>query len=213
MFRDRIEAGNQLAEKLLHYKNKDVVVLAIPRGGLPLGAIVARALNAPLNVALSKKIGYPGNKEFAIGAVSMEDVVLDKAVPVPDNYLKSETALIRKSLAKKYRQYYKNFEPEKLDGKIVILIDDGIATGNTLFVTISLVAHQDPAGIVVAIPVAPPSVIEKLTNFAEVDEVICLETPFDFRAVGQFYEDFSSVSDEEAISLLEESNRKNSSKG
>ncbi|MFN4763436.1 phosphoribosyltransferase [Gillisia sp. Q332] len=207
MFRDRIEAGNQLAEKLLHYKNKEVVVLAIPRGGLPLGAIVARALDAPLNVALSKKIGYPGNKEFAIGAVSMEDVVLDKTLQVPENYLESETALIRKSLAKKYEQYYKNFEPEKLAGKIVILIDDGIATGNTLFVTISLVAHQDPAGIVVAIPVAPPSVIERLNNFPEVDEVICLETPFGFRAVGQFYEDFSAISDEEAINLLEKSNR------
>lgn len=213
MFRDRIEAGNQLAEKLLHYKNKDVVVLAIPRGGLPLGAIVARALNAPLNVALSKKIGYPGNKEFAIGAVSMEDVVLDNAVPVPEDYLESETALIRASLSKKYKHYYKNFEPEKLQDKIVILIDDGVATGNTLFVTISLVANQDPAAIVVAIPVAPPSVIEKLNNFAEVDEVICLEIPFGFRAVGQFYEDFNAVSDEEAIKLLEESNRRNNSKG
>ena len=213
MFRDRIEAGNQLAEKLLHYKDKDVVVLAIPRGGLPLGAIVARALKAPLNVALSKKIGYPGNKEFAIGAVSMEDVILDKTVQVPEDYLESETALIRKSLAKKYGQYYKNSEPEKLAGKIVIIIDDGVATGNTLFVTISLVAHQDPSGIVIAIPVAPPSVIERLNNFAEVDEVICLETPFNFRAVGQFYEDFSAVSDEEAINLLEESNRKDSSKG
>lgn len=213
MFRDRIEAGNQLAKKLLHYKNKDVVVLAIPRGGLPLGAIVARALNAPLNVALSKKIGYPGNKEFAIGAVSMEDVVLDKAVPVPEDYLESETSLIRASLAKKHKHYYKNFEPEKLEGKIVILIDDGVATGNTLFVTLSLVANHDPAGIVVAIPVASPSVIEKLNNFAEIDEVICLETPFNFRAVGQFYEDFSAVSDEEAIKLLQESNLRNSSKG
>ncbi|MFO8148228.1 MAG: phosphoribosyltransferase [Bacteroidota bacterium] len=213
MFRDRIEAGNLLAEKLLDYKNKDVVVLAIPRGGLPLGSIVARALNAPLNVALSKKIGYPGNKEFAIGAVSMEDMVLDKVVPVPEDYLESETALIRKSLAEKYKHYYKNFEPKKLEGKIVILIDDGVATGNTLFVTISLVANQDPAGIVVAIPVAPPSVIEKLNNFAEVDEVICLEIPFNFRAVGQFYEDFSAVSDEEAINILEESNRRTSSKG
>lgn len=208
MFRDRIEAGNRLAEKLMHYKNKDVVVLAIPRGGLPLGAIVARALNAPLNVALSKKIGYPGNKEFAIGAVSMEDVVLNKAVQVPVEYLENEASLIRKSLAKKYKHYYKNFEPEKLKDKTVILIDDGVATGNTLFVTISLIANQDPAGIVVAIPVAPPSVINKLTNFTEVDEVICLETPYDFRAVGQFYEDFSAVSDEEAIDLLEESNRK-----
>lgn len=208
MYRNRIEAGNLLSEKLLHYKNKDVVVLAIPRGGLPLGAIVAGELKAPLNVALSKKIGHPHNKEFAIGAVSMEGVVLNKEEHVPEKYLEQETGRIRKALAKKYKQYYRNFKPEKLKGKIVILIDDGVATGNTLFATISLVANQEPAAIVVAIPVAPPRVMEKLKDLPEIDELICLEAPSDFRAVGQFYKDFSAVSDEEAINLLEESNRR-----
>lgn len=213
MFRDRLEAGNLLAEKLLHYKNKDVVVLAIPRGGLPLGAIVAGELQAPINVALSKKIGHPANKEFAIGAVSMEGAVLNKEVEVPENCLEQEIARIREALAKKYEHYYKNFEPEKLEGKTVIIIDDGVATGNTLFATVSLVANQDPEAMVVAIPVAPPRVIGKLKGHPDVDELMCPEAPSEFRSVGQFYEDFNAVSDEVAIRLLEESNRRNLPKG
>lgn len=212
MYRDRIEAGNLLAEKLLHYKDKEVVVLAIPRGGLPLGAIVAGALEAPLNVALSKKIGHPQNKEFAIGAVSMEGVVLNEQAQAPEDYIEQETARIRESLTKKYEHYYRNFEPEKLEGTTVILIDDGVATGNTLFATISLVASQEPEAIVVAIPVAPPRVIGKLRELPEVHELVCPETPVEFRSVGQFYEDFSAVSDEEAINILEESNRRYLSK-
>ncbi len=205
MFKDRIDAGTQLAEKLLDFKSQNVVVLAIPRGGLPLGAIVAKALNAPLDVALTKKIGHPSNKEYAIGAVSLENIILSDAVGVTKGYIEEETARLRKKLKERHNQYYKNNVPQNIKDKTVIIVDDGIATGNTILVTIELVKMQNPNKIIVAIPVAPPSTVRKLENSPEIDEVICLETPYNFHAVGQFYEEFYQVSDQEAIQLLEES--------
>jgi predicted phosphoribosyltransferase len=206
MFKDRIDAGTQLAEKLLAFKSQNVVVLAIPRGGLPLGAIVAKALNAPLDVALTKKIGHPYNKEYAIGAVSLENIILSDAIGVTKGYIEEETVRLRKKLKERHKQYYKNNEPQSLKDKTVIIIDDGIATGNTILVTIELVNMQNPDKIIVAIPVAPPSTVRKLEASPEVDEVICLETPYNFHAVGQFYQEFFQVSDQEALNLLEESN-------
>ena len=206
MFKDRIDAGTQLAEKLLAFKSQNVVVLAIPRGGLPLGAIVAKALNAPLDVALTKKIGHPYNKEYAIGAVSLENIILSDAIGVTKGYIEEETVRLRKKLKERHKQYYKNNEPQSLKDKTVIIIDDGIATGNTILVTIELVNMQNPDKIIVAIPVAPPSTVRKLEASPEVDEVICLETPYNFHAVGQVYQEFFQVSDQEALNLLEESN-------
>ena len=205
MFKDRIDAGTQLAEKLLEFKKENVVVLAIPRGGLPLGAIVAKALNAPLDVVLTKKIGHPYNKEYAIGAVSLKNIILSDAIGVTKGYIEEETARLRKKLKERHNQYYKNNEPQNVKDKTVIIIDDGIATGNTIMVTIELVKMQNPNKIVVAIPVAPPSTVRKFEASLEVDEVICLETPYNFHAVGQFYQEFFQVSDQEAIRLLEES--------
>ena len=209
MFRDRIDAGIQLADKLAEYKNQKVVVLAIPRGGLPIGAIVAKALKAPLDVALSKKIGHPYHKEYAIGAVSMEDMILTDSKGISKEYLEEETARIRKKLRAREAQYYQNRKPRPLKGKTVIIIDDGIATGNTLLVTVDLVSHQNPDKIIVAIPVAPESGILKLKGNPNVDEVICLEVPHHFQAVGQFYEAFEQVSDKEAIRILEETHSGN----
>lgn len=209
MFRDRIDAGIQLADKLAEYKNQKVVVLAIPRGGLPIGAIVAKALKAPLDVALSKKIGHPYHKEYAIGAVSMEDMILTDSKGISKEYLEEETARIRKKLRAREAQYYQNRKPWPLKGKTVIIIDDGIATGNTLLVTVDLVSHQNPDKIIVAIPVAPESGILKLKGNPNVDEVICLEVPHHFQAVGQFYEAFEQVSDKEAIRILEETHSGN----
>lgn len=205
MFKDRIDAGIQLAEKLSKFRKDNVVVLAIPRGGLPLGAIVAKELKSSMDVALTKKIGHPFNKEYAIGAVSLENIILSNAVGVTKGYIEEETARLRKKLKKRYNQYYKNSEPKNLKDKTVIIVDDGIATGNTIMVTIELVKMQNPNRTVVAIPVAPPSTVRKLEDSPEVDEVICLETPYNFRAVGQFYEEFNQVTDQEAIQLLEES--------
>lgn len=206
MFRDRIDAGIQLANKLLPFKDKNVVVLAIPRGGLPIGVIVAKALQASLDVALSKKIGHPFNKEYAIGAVSLENSILNDVSGIHKNYIAEETTRIREKLKKRHQQYYKSREPEDLKDKIVIIIDDGIATGNTINVTAKLVSAQKPKKIIVAIPVAPRSAVKSLENSSSIDQVICLQTPYDFRAVGQFYEFFNQVSDEEAIQLLEEYN-------
>ncbi len=207
MFKDRIDAGTQLAKKLLHYKDQDVVVLAIPRGGLPVGAIVAKTLQAPLDVVLTKKIGHPYHKEYAIGAVSLESIVLSDAAGISKAYIDEETVRIREKLKKRQDQYYKNKSPENLKDKTVIIIDDGIATGNTVLVTVELVSKQTPSKIVVAIPVAPKSSIDKLNSSPYIDEVVCLQVPYGFYAVGQFYEDFYQVSDEEAIRLLEENSK------
>jgi predicted phosphoribosyltransferase len=206
MFKDRIDAGIQLANKLLPFKDKEVVVLAIPRGGLPIGAIVAKALQAPLDVALSKKIGHPYNREYAIGAVSLENIILKDVSGIHKNYIAEETERIREKLKKRHQQYYKNRQPEDLKDKIVIIIDDGIATGNTIRVTAEMVRAQKPKKVIVAIPVAPPSAVKSLEDSSYIDQVICLQTPSDFMAVGQFYEFFNQVSDEEAIQLLEECN-------
>lgn len=206
-FKDRIEAGIVLAEKLLHYKDHNVVVIAIPRGGLPLGAVVAKQLNAPLDVALTKKIGHPYNKEYAIGAVSLNSRILSAAIEASEEYIEEETKQIRELLAHRQKQYYKNLQPQNIKGKTVIIVDDGIATGNTILATIKLIYQNQPNNIVVGIPVAPPSAVEKLKTSPYVHEVICLKTPYNFRAVGQFYDEFNPVTDEEAIQILEECNQ------
>ena len=207
MFEDRIDAGKQLAEKLMKFKDENVVVLAIPRGGLPLGAIVAKALQAPLDVALTKKIGHPHHKEYAIGAVSLENIVLTDAKGTTKRYVEEEVKRIRKELLQRYNQYYKNHTPQDLKDTTAIIIDDGIATGNTILATVALVEKQKPKKIIIAIPVAPSSALKKLESDLKVDEAICLEVPFNFQAVGQFYQVFDQVSDEEAIQLFEEGNK------
>lgn len=206
MFRDRIDAGLQLAEKLMKFKDKNVVVLAIPRGGLPLGAIVAKALEAILDVALTKKIGHPLHKEYAIGAVSLEGIILTDGIEVTQGYIEEETSKIRKKLKERQGQYYNQRSPANLKNKTVIVVDDGVATGNTLLATVQLIGKQEPNKIIVAIPVAPNSAIRRLEVAPNVDEVICLQTPNNFQSVGQFYEKFEQVSDQEAIQLLEETN-------
>ena len=206
MFTDRIDAGIQLSEKLNSYAGENTVVLAIPRGGLPVASVVAKSLNAPLDVALIKKLGHPHNREYAIGAVSMNNVVLSDSLGISQAYIKEETERIRGLLKKRYDQYYKNRSPKDLQDKSVIVIDDGIATGNTLMATIELVRKQDPGKVIVAVPVAPMTSLYKFKDSPLVDEVVCLSTPLNFHAVGQFYERFTQVSDEEAIAILESSN-------
>lgn len=190
MFKDRNDAGNQLATLLAKYKDDEVIVLAIPRGGLPIGASVATFLNAPLDVVLTKKIGHPNNKEYAIGAVSLESIILSNSNILDNYYIERETERIRRTLKERHKQYYKNRSPKKLQNKTVIIVDDGIATGNTLLATIALVHKQKPSKIIIAIPVAPPSAINKISNLEHVEEVICILQPDNFRAVGQFYKNF-----------------------
>ena len=203
MFQDRTEAGHLLAAKLEHLRGKPAVVVAIPRGGLPIGAILAQSLGVPLDIALTKKIGHPFNKEYAIGAVSMDQVVISKPEGISQKYIDSETRRLRASLRERFDQFYRHKSPADWKGKTVVVTDDGIATENTLRVTVALIAAREPEAIVIAIPVAPSGALEPLKTLPRVQEVICLETPYDFYAVGQFYEDFRAVTDQEAIRIFE----------
>ena len=209
MFKNRIEAGEQIANILLEFKNnKNAVVVTIPRGGLPIGNIIARKLNIPLEIVLSKKIGHPLHKEFAIGSVTLNDIILsDAAAEVSNNYIKEETHRIRTVLKQRQDMYYGAITPISLKNKTVILVDDGVATGQTLISSINLIVQQKPSQIIVALPVGPPSVITKINNMPSVKKVICLLTPYNFQAVGQFYKEFYQVDDKEVIRLLEEANQ------
>lgn len=204
MFTNREEAGKLLANKLINYKdNKEVVIVAIPRGGVPVGFEIANKLNAPLEIVLSKKIGHPFNKEYAIGAVTLENSILsDGAKEVSPVYIYEETEQVRALLKQRHQLYYGENKPLSLKDKIVILVDDGIATGNTIISCIQLLQLQKPSKIVVALPVAPNSSLRKIREIPEVNKVICLSAPVNFQAVGQFYEEFDQVNDHEVVEIL-----------
>lgn len=204
MFANRYDAGLQLAHLLRHYKNRDGVVLAVPRGGVEVGYMVAKELGLPLEIVLSKKIGHPAHPEFAIGAVSLEGRVVTERPDVSEEYIEEETERLRRLLRERYKMYYGDRKPVSLEDKIVIVVDDGIATGNTLLSTVELVRHHRPRRVVVAIPVAPPDSLRKLRDADGVDEVVCALSPRDFYAVGQYYENFDQVEDAEVKRLLEE---------
>jgi predicted phosphoribosyltransferase len=200
ILKDRIEAGLLLAEKLKKYQNSNSIILAVPRGGVPIGSIIAKSLHLPLDIVLSKKIGHPNNKEFAIGAVSLDSMIIDEHPGIPNEYINQEIIHLRKLLKEKYELYMGNRKPIDLKGKNVILVDDGIATGNTLLASINMLRKQKPAKIIVAVPVLPydtVSVFEKNT-----DEFVYLIASKYFRGVGGFYEDFNQVEDDEVIHLL-----------
>ena len=203
MIKDRQDAAERLAIQLQHHKGENGVVLTIPRGGVPIGVYIAKQLNMPVEVILSKKIGHPTNPEFAIGSVSMDSVDVNEKIPVSKEYLEETVENIREELKRRYKVFMGDKKPADLEGKTVIIVDDGIATGHTLMATIELVKKKKPGKVVVAVPVAPPSAIEKLQTL--VDEVICLMAPPDFYAVGQFYENFTQVSDDEVVELLKQS--------
>ena len=171
---------------------------------MPLGFIISRHLNLPLAVVLSKKIGHPNHKEFAIGAVTLTSRKLSEtAAEVPASYIEQETRIIREKLARRYQEYYGDKERMRLKDKNLIIVDDGIATGNTMFSIIEMLYEEKPAKIVVAIPVAPYSAIKKFKSSPMIDEVICPLVPDYFRAVGQFYQNFDQVEDHEVKQLLE----------
>ena len=202
MFNDRIDAGKQLAKALQHYKNEDGVILAVPRGGVEIGSILATALSFPLEIVLSKKIGHPNQPEYAIGAVSLESRVVADHPEVSEEYINQETNRLRGLLRERYKKYYGNHQPVSLKGKTAIIVDDGIATGHTLLSSIELIRHQKPQRIIVAIPVAPVESLRHIEEAKGVDEVVCLLTPMDFRSVGQYYRHFDQVEDAEVIRLL-----------
>ena len=200
MFHDRKEAGRLLAAKLKKYKNDSGIVLAVPRGGIPLAYIVALELGFPIEVILTKKIGHPMNKEYAIGAASISDYFVLPHNGVSQKYIEQELQIIRTRLKEMYKKFMGDKTPENIEGKTVIVIDDGMATGNTLMGTIKLIRKSHPAKIIIGVPVASKEAVEKLSK--EVDEVISLLIPETFYGVGAFYENFNEVSDEEVLFYL-----------
>jgi predicted phosphoribosyltransferase len=200
ILKDRIEAGLLLSEKLKKYQNSNTIVLAVPRGGVPVGYVIAKNLHLPLDIVLSKKIGHPNNKEFAIGAVSSDSMILDEHPNIPKKYIDSEIIRLRQLMKHKYELYMGNRKPLDVKGKNIILVDDGIATGNTLLASINMLRKKNPAKIIVATPVIPYEnvpVFEKNT-----DEFIYLIASKYFTGVGGFYEVFNQVEDSEVIELL-----------
>ena len=200
MFRDRIEAGLLLADKLKKYKTDPGIVLAVPRGGVPVAYAVTRELGFPIEVILTKKIGHPMNKEYAIGAASLTDYFIVPHDGVTEEYIQQELLRVRSRLREMYTRFMGDKEPENLKGKTVIIIDDGIATGNTLMGTVNVLRKSNPGKIVIGVPVASKSAVQKLAK--EVDEVIVVMIPEEFYGVGAFYEDFEQVSDEEVVHYL-----------
>ena len=200
MFFDRIHAGELLAAELKKYKNDPGVVLAVPRGGVPIAYMVAKRLDWPLDLLLTKKIGHPLNEEYAIGSVSLTDRLIIPHEDVSQSYIDRETEKIRLRLKEMYKKFMGDKEPVNIKDKTVIVIDDGMATGNTLMSTIKMLRQSKPGKIIVAVPVASSSAYQKISEV--VDEVICLLIPEYFAGVGAFYEDFAQVSDDEVMYYL-----------
>lgn len=209
-FEDRRQAGQELARHLSSYAHRDdVVVLAIPRGGVPVGYEVATALGLPLDIFVVRKLGMPGHEEYAIGAIASGGVrVLNPDArfslfgnsDVVDEVTERET----KELERREHLYREGRPPLDLHNKIALVVDDGLATGSTMRAAVSALRHRGAAKIVVAIPVAPPETCEVLQD--EADEVICVSAPENFMAVGQFYVEFSQTSDDEVKDLLTRAN-------
>ena len=204
-FRDRAEAGRALAAELSSYKNRnDVIVFAVPRGGVPVAYEVARALGAPLDVFLVRKLGVPGHEEYAMGAIAeggamvlREDVI--RELHIPQRAVEATVQKERAELERRAR-LYRSGPPPQVRGRTVILVDDGLATGSSMRAAVAALRSLDPARIVVAVPVAARETCEALRQ--EADEVVCARTPEPFYAVGLWYEDFEQTSDEEVGELL-----------
>ncbi len=203
-FINRFDAAMQLSKKLEKYRGQKGVILAVPRGGVPIGYYLARYLDFPLDLLMTKKLAHPLNEEFAIGAVGLEGSIIEETENVPPEYIKEKTAEIHEQLKKRYKDFMGEKEPLDLNGKIVIVVDDGIATGRTILATIKMLRSKDPQKLVVAVPVASPAAAKRISK--EVDEFICLFTPVPFFGVGRFYNDFSQTTDEEVIGFLKELN-------
>ena len=205
-FRDRSDAGRRLAEQLAEYADRaDVRVLALPRGGVPVGWEVARALGAPLDVFLVRKLGIPGHEELAMGAIASGGVrVLNRQVvdtfSIPERTVAAVAATEQEELERREREYRAGRAAPDVRGRTVILVDDGLATGSTMRAAVAALRAQEPGELVVAVPVGAAETCSELAR--EVDRVVCAATPEPFLAVGLWYEDFAQTTDEEVRSLL-----------
>ncbi|HKT21609.1 MAG TPA: phosphoribosyltransferase family protein [Nitrososphaerales archaeon] len=207
VFRDRKEAGKKLAEALVFLKGKDVVVLGIPRGGVVVADEVARALRAPLDVVVTKKIEAPGEPEFALGAVTQEgEVIMDReaaeSLGATPEYLDDQVRKKKDEVKQRLERLRGDAPYPELAGRVVVIVDDGIATGSSVGAAVISVKRRKPMEIVVAVPVAPPDAVGALTEDGV--KVVCLVTPESFLAIGEFYADFNQVEDLEVKRMLHE---------
>src|SRR5256885_13210515 len=206
VFPDRAEAGRVLGLKLSHYAGRDdVIVLGLPRGGVPVAYEVAQALRVPLDVFIVRKLGVPGFEELAVGAIASGGVrVLNEevanALPNRDEIIEAVTQRETAELERREREYRDGRPAPEILGRTVILIDDGLATGATMRAAVKALQQRGAARIVVAVPVGPPDTCKEFED--EADEVVCASAPEFFQAVGQYYEDFSQTSDDEVRNLL-----------
>ena len=206
IFQDRTDAGRQLAEELLSYAGRDdAIVLALPRGGVPVAFEVAQRLGVPLDVFVVRKLGVPGHEELAMGAIASGGIrVLNEDVlyvlPDAQSIVEMVTAIEREELQRRERDYRGDRPAPEVRGRTVILVDDGLATGATMRAAAAALRQQGAAKIIVAVPVGAPSTCHEIKSVA--DAVVCLQTPGSFMGVGQYYEDFSQTSDEEVRELL-----------
>ena len=206
-FNDRVEAGKRLASALADFAGKNAIVLAIPRGGVVVGYEIAKALNLPLDVIIPRKIGAPDNPELAIGAMTEDGtIILDNSLVaylgVPREYIEEESKRQRSEIERRLKFYRRNEPYPNLQGRDVIIVDDGIATGSTMKAALASVKNRGAKTVTIAVPVGPPSTIKELKKQA--DRVICPYTPEYFQAIGQFFNDFSQTTDEEVIHLLKQ---------
>jgi len=205
-FRDRVEAGQLLAERLDQYGNRDdVVVLALPRGGVPVAREVSQRLGVPFDVYVVRKLGVPGHEELAMGAIASggvrllnDDVV--RQLDIPSTVIDSVAGREQLELERREQLYRGNRAPIRLAGKVVILVDDGLATGSTMRAAVMAARQQQPAAVIAAVPVGAPSTCADLAR--EADDVVCVRMPEPFVAVGLWYRDFTPTSDHEVRSLL-----------
>jgi len=210
LFRDRLDAGEKLADKLMDLRGGRCAVIAIPRGGVVVGYVVASRLDAPLEVTIPRKIGAPGDPELAVGAVAedgtiyVEESIADM-IGVSRDWIRIEAERELEEVRRRVSVYRGGRELPRLEGYSVIVVDDGIATGATMIATVRFLRRLGPREIIVAAPVAPPEVLPRLRG--EADDVRCVETPSPFFAIGQFYADFPQLSDSEVLRYLSRARR------
>lgn len=208
LFKNREEAGRKLASALMEFKGKDVVVLGIPRGGVVVANEVAKALGAPLDVVVTRKIEAPGEPEYALGAVTQEgEVIMDRqaaeSLGASPAYLDDQVRKKKEEVKERMQRLRGDVPYPQLEGKVVVIVDDGIATGSSVSAAVMSVKKRKPKEVIVAVPVAPADAVEMLAG--EGARVVCLETPGPFLAIGEFYGDFDQVEDSVVKRILDES--------
>lgn len=205
-FLDRTEAGELLAGALIDYKGrKDTLVLGIPTGGVIVAGVIAKKLNLPADVVFYKKIDYPGDPEFAIGAVTLEGFAIN-IEDVPEDYVISKVRKIQSHLKRLYENYFGTHKCLSMKGKTLILVDEGAFTGNTLSLMLDILKHQEPKEIIVAVPVAPPESLKLIAQDA--DKVVCLTAPNNFKDLADYFDNFEKTTQDEAIDKIREAHER-----